>query len=83
MYDAEGEFLEWPKSGEADDEIRLCYTDQQCEDAYKNDEIAVCGSVYEKFGKDPKEYDGIHDIELIMYGIPGFDNIGQAFLTIF
>ena len=32
---------------------------------------------------DPADYDDIQEIELIMYGIPGFDNVGQAFLTIF
>ena len=32
---------------------------------------------------DPLEYDGIRDIDLIMYGIPGFDNVFQGFLTIF
>ena len=46
-------------------------------------EKAICGTVYESFGKDPLEYDGIRDIEAIMYGIPGFDNVAQGFLTIF
>ena len=46
-------------------------------------EKAICGTVYETFGKDPLEYDGIRDIEAIMYGIPGFDNVAQGFLTIF
>ena len=36
-----------------------------------------------EFGMDPIEYDDIREIELIMYGIPGFDNVGQGFLTIF
>ena len=39
--------------------------------------------MYKTFGKDPLEYDGIRDIEAIMYGIPGFDNVAQGFLTIF
>lgn len=43
----------------------------------------LCGRVYEEYGLDPIEYDDIRNIELIMYGIPGFDNVAQGFLTIF
>ena len=43
----------------------------------------MCGAVFEDYKLDPFEVDGVADIELIMYGIPGFDNIGQAFLSIF
>lgn len=32
---------------------------------------------------NPNEYDDISNIELIMYGIPGFDNVAHGFLTIF
>lgn len=61
----------------------LCHTDDQCKAAFPDDDVAICGAVFEKFGLDPIDYDGIRDIELIMYGIPGFDNVGQGFLTIF
>jgi len=61
----------------------LCSTDDQCREAFPDDEFAICGTVWEKHGLDPLEHDGIRDIELIMYGIPGFDNVGQGFLTIF
>ena len=43
----------------------------------------MCGTVYDKYGLDPIEHDDIRNIELIMYGIPGFDNVGQALVTIF
>lgn len=32
---------------------------------------------------DPVNNDDIRNIELIMYGIPGFDNVAQGFLAIF
>ena len=75
--------MSWPKSGEADDSISLCKTDEQCAEAFPADEVAVCGAVYDKYGLSPVDHDGVRDIELIMYGIPGFDNVAQAFLTIF
>ena len=46
-------------------------------------DAAICGNVWETFGKDPIEFDNIRNIDLIMYGIPGFDNVFQGFLTIF
>ena len=74
----------WPKSGDdGDDGPSLCYTDQQCVEAYPDDDYHKCGAVFTEFGVDPIEYDDIRHIELIMYGIPGFDNVGQGFLTIF
>lgn len=76
MYDVDGNFLKWPKSGEDSDELMLCETDEQCEKMFKKDDVAICGTVYKEFGKDPWEYDGVREIELIMYGIPGFDNAG-------
>ena len=82
-YDDDGNFVRWPKSGEDDDELLLCSEDAQCKEAFPDDDVAICGTVWEKFGLDPIEHDGIRDIELIMYGIPGFDNVGQGFLTIF
>ena len=45
--------------------------------------MSICGAVYDKYGLDPAEYDGVKDMELLMYDIPGFNNVGQAFLTIF
>ena len=73
----------WPKLGDDDDGPVLCAEDADCAEAFPGAEIAICGTVYEKAGLDPIEYDGIRDIELIMYGIPGFDSVGQGFLTIF
>lgn len=83
-YDADGNFVSWPKLGEDDDSIMLCRDDSQCKDAFPDYEAtAVCGTTWDQFGLDPIDHDGIRDIELIMYGIPGFDNVGQGFLTIF
>lgn len=82
-YDENNNFISWPKSGEDDDGPVLCREDSQCIDAFPDDDFAICGTVFEKFGLDPIEHDGIRDIELIMFGIPGFDNVGQGFLTIF
>ena len=83
-YDADGNFVSWPKLGEDDDEIMLCREDSQCKEAFPDYEAtAVCGTTWDQFGLDPIDHDGIRDIELIMYGIPGFDNVGQGFLTIF
>ena len=62
----------------------LCRDDSQCKEAFPDYEAtAVCGTTWDQFGLDPIDHDGIRDIELIMYGIPGFDNVGQGFLTIF
>ena len=54
-----------------------------CKAAFPSADVAVCGSVYTATGLDPIDNDGIRDIELIMYGIPGFDNVAQGFLSIF
>lgn len=75
--------LYWPKLGDDGDGPVLCAEDVDCAFAFPDAEIAICGTVYEKAGLDPIEYDDIRNIELIMYGIPGFDNVGQGFLTIF
>ena len=82
IFDGE-EFVTWPKSGEADNEIALCKTDVQCAELFPDDDVAICGAVYEKYGVDPVVHDNIRDIELIMYGIPGFNNVAQSLLTIF
>ena len=80
--DKDGEFVMWAKLG--DDGPVLCAEDADCLFHFpEKGENAICGTVYESFGKDPIEFDGIRDIELIMYGIPGFDNVFQGFLTIF
>ena len=44
---------------------------------------AVCGNIFEKAGLDPKEYDNVIDNDTLDYGVPGFDNFGQAMLTTF
>ena len=75
--------LFWKKLGDDGDGPVLCAVDEDCAFAFPDAEIAICGTVYEKAGLDPIEYDDIRNIELIMYGIPGFDNVGQGFLTIF
>ena len=56
---------------------------EDCKEAFPDATVNLCATVYEHYGVDPDEYDGIRDIELIMYGIPGFDNVMQGFLTIF
>ena len=53
----------------------LCYSDTQCQEAYKNDSL-VCGSIWEKAGLDPVIYDNVRSNEAIFYGISGFDNFG-------
>ena len=76
--------MSWPKLGEDDDAIMLCRDDEQCRTAFPDfKDTAVCGTTFKQFDLDPIDHDGIRDIELIMYGIPGFDNVGQGFLTIF
>ena len=73
----------WVKLGDDGDGPTLCLTDEDCAAEWPDKEIAICGTVYDKAGLDPNEVDGIIDIELIMYGIPGFDNVAHGFLTIF
>ena len=82
-YDLNGNFLIWEKLGDDGDGPVLCLEDVDCEIAFPEADVAVCGTVYEAANVDPNEVDGIRDIELIMYGIPGFDNGAQGFLTIF
>ena len=79
----DGVFVMWPKSGEEDGDLSLCSTDEQCREYYPDDEVAICGAVFDKYGVDPLDYDDIRNIELIMYGIPSFDNVFWGFLTIF
>lgn len=78
-----GVFQTWSKLGENEDGPVLCKVDADCVSAFPNAEVAVCGSVYGATGLDPIDHDGVRDIELIMYGIPGFDNVAQGFLAIF
>ena len=79
----DGVFKAWTKLGDDGDGPVLCHLDSQCIDAFPDAEVAVCGSIYEKTGLDPIDHDDIRNIELIMYGIPGFDNVAQGFLAIF
>ena len=79
----DGSFKEWPKLLDDDESPMLCNTDSDCAEAFPDAKEAICGTVFDKFGLDPIEYDDIRNIELIMYGIPGFDNVFQGFLTIF
>lgn len=82
-FDEDGNFVMWEKIGEFDDGPSLCADDDHCKTLFPEEDVHICGTVFEKYGLDPIEYDGIRDIELIMYGIPGFDNVGQALLTVF
>ena len=82
-YDIDGNFLIWTKLGDDGDGPMLCATDDDCKKEWDKAEVAICGTVYEKAGLNPNDVDGIQDIELIMYGIPGFDNVAHGFLTIF
>ena len=79
----DGVFEIWTKLGDDGDGPVLCKEDIDCAIAFPDVEVAVCGNVYGATGLDPIDHDGIRDIELIMYGIPGFDNVAQGFLTIF
>ena len=82
-FDLVGNFFEWRKLGDDGDGPVLCDTDENCATAFPENSVAICGTVYEKYGLDPIQYDNVRNIELIMYGIPGFDNVFQAFLTVF
>ena len=79
----DGVFKVWTKLGEDEDGPVLCQVDSDCATSFPNADVAICGSVYSKTGLDPVDNDGVRDIELIMYGIPGFDNVAQGFLAIF
>ena len=39
--------------------------------------------MWEEYELDPKQYDAVYENEQIFYGIIGFDNFGQALLTVF
>lgn len=67
----------WPKFEDAN---HLCFEDAQCK-VYN--ETYVCGNIWEKAGLDPIRYDGVRENELLLYGIPGFDNYFQAMYTVF
>lgn len=82
-FDEAGNFEIWVKLGDDEDGPVLCQEDADCQLAFPDAEVAICGTVYDKYGLDPIEFDDIRNIELIMYGIPGFDNVGQALITIF
>ena len=61
----------------------LCNSDEDCRKFMPDNPDAVCGNIFEKAGLDPKEYDNVIDNETIDFGVPGFDNFGQAMLTTF
>ena len=56
--------------------------DASCK-TFNPDGVGKCGTVYEAAGLDPLIYDDIINNELVMFGIPGFDQFGQALITIF
>ena len=62
------------------DPDHLCNSDAVCEILAPS---TKCGSIWHSFGLDPMEFDGVHDNERLSYGVPGFDNFGQALLTVF
>ena len=66
----------WPKA-EVD---RLCNSDEMCQVMQSG---TFCGSLWETYDLNPRKYDQVFDNELIFYGIPGFDNFLQAFVTVF
>ena len=84
LFEDDGNFIEWIKLGEVtgDDPV-LCRRDSDCLEAFPDAITAICGNVYDKYGIDPIKFDNIRNIELVMYGIPGFNSLTQAFLTIF
>ena len=79
----DGVFKIWTKLGDDEEGPALCKVDADCASLFPDAEVAVCGNVYGATGLDPVDHDGIRDIQLIMYGIPGFDNVAHGFLTIF
>lgn len=83
-YDDDGNFVIWEKLGDDGDGPVLCFEDADCLAEFPDAvDYHVCGTVYKEAGVDPNEYDDVLNIELIMYGIPGFDNVAHGFLTIF
>ena len=82
-FDADGNFEFWFKLGDDGDGPAICATDDDCKAEFPDAPVAICGTVYDKYGLDPIEYDDIRNIELIMFGIPGFNNFGQSLLTVF
>lgn len=71
---------EIPESWPMTDYERLCNSDAVCE-AYMPG--SVCGSVWEEYKLDPYEIDNVIENETIFYGIIGFDNFWQSFLTVY
>ena len=79
IYPEDGSDPYWPKF---EDLNALCYTNEQCVE-FTGVETAVCGSTWERAELDPVKYDGVRENELILYGIPSFDNFFAALFTVF
>ena len=75
-------FLIWEKLIDDNGNPVICAKNEDCK-KNSNSYVQICSTVFEKYGVDPIDHDDIRNIELIMYGIPGFDNVAQAFLTVF
>lgn len=79
IYPEDGSAPYWPM---IEDVNQLCHNDEQCREFTQNEET-WCGSIWEKAGLSPLEYDNVRENELILYGIPGFDNYFQGLYTVF
>lgn len=56
--DDDGNYI-WEKLGDDGDGPVLCLEDADCAFEFPDADHAICGTVYEKSGKDPNEVDGI------------------------
>ena len=77
----------WPSWPDSELQIpglqtNLCRFDSDCVDKVPLGEPAICGSVWDKAGLDPLEYDNVNDNLTILYGIPNFDNVIDGLKTV-
>jgi len=52
-FDQNNQFVIWEKLGDDGDGPVLCFEDVDCEKAFPEALVAVCGTVYEAAGLDP------------------------------
>ncbi len=67
----------------------LCSTDDMCSGspnklgAIDESAVAKCGNVYRDYGLDPVTVDSTRTLEVIQYDIVNFNNLINAFITVF
>ena len=59
-----------------------CSMDADCEARVEVGYPAVCKAPWEKDDLDPLIVDNVIDSDALLYGVPGFDNVFQGFLTV-